>query len=162
RSYSRSLPAPRCPAVRSASRPRSAGWSRIRSLSERSNSSPPPGKEARRGGIDVRCPLSQPLPLAGKRRLSRAPPAMIPLLLAAPLLVYMLVFYALPVLAMLLRSFGEQEWTLAHYAGLADDLVFLKTFWNTLSTAAIVTLGTLLLGYPVALALVRARGVTAA
>jgi ABC-type spermidine/putrescine transport system permease subunit I len=87
---------------------------------------------------------------------------MIPLLLAAPLLAYMLVFYALPVLAMLARSFGEQQWTLAHYANLADDTVFLKTFWNTLSTAAIVTFGTLLLGYPVALALVRTRGVTAA
>ncbi|MBV8188779.1 MAG: ABC transporter permease [Alphaproteobacteria bacterium] len=87
---------------------------------------------------------------------------MIPLLLAAPLLLYMLVFYALPVLAMLLKGFGEQHWTLAHYASLADDPVFLKTFWNTLSTAALVTLGTLLLGYPVALALVRTRGVTAA
>src|SRR5262249_20676214 len=87
---------------------------------------------------------------------------LIPFLLAAPLLAFMIVFYALPVLAMLLRSFGEQQWTLAHYAGLADDPVFLKTFWNTLSTAAIVTLGTLTLGYPVALALVRARGVTAA
>jgi len=29
----------------------------------------PQGGEARRGGIDVRSPLSQPLPLAGERRM---------------------------------------------------------------------------------------------
>jgi ABC-type spermidine/putrescine transport system permease subunit I len=93
---------------------------------------------------------------------SRALPAMMPLLLAAPLLLFMLVFYALPVVSMLLRSLGESGWTLEHYAALPSDTVFLKTFWNTLYTALIVTLGTLLLGYPVALALVRSRRVTAA
>ena len=86
----------------------------------------------------------------------------VPYLLAAPLLVYMVVFYALPVVTMLLRSVTEPDWTLAHYAALADDTVFLKVFWNTLYTAVIVTLGALLLGYPVALALVRTRGWTAA
>ena len=34
--------------------------------------------------------------------------------------------------------------------------MFLKVFWNTLCTSFVVTLGTLVLGYPVALALVRA------
>ncbi|MFI4999587.1 MAG: ABC transporter permease [Reyranellales bacterium] len=86
----------------------------------------------------------------------------VPYLLAAPLLVYMMVFYALPVASMLLRSVAEPHWTLAHYADLADDTVFLKVFWTTLYTAIIVTLGTLLLGYPVALALVRVRPWTAA
>ena len=80
-----------------------------------------------------------------------------PILLAAPLLIYMLVFYALPVLSMLLRSVNDPIWTLSHYAGLIDDTVFLKTFWITLHTSVIVTLGTLLLGYPVALGLARAR-----
>ncbi len=69
----------------------------------------------------------------------------------------MLAFYALPVLAMLMRSVSDPAWTLSHYLALADDIVFAKTFWNTFYTALIVTLGTLLLGYPVALALVRAR-----
>jgi ABC-type spermidine/putrescine transport system permease subunit I len=80
-----------------------------------------------------------------------------PILLAAPLLIYMLVFYALPVVSMLLRSVNDPTWTLSHYAGLIDDTVFLKTFWITLHTSVIVTLGTLLLGYPVALGLARAR-----
>src|SRR5258708_32519965 len=86
----------------------------------------------------------------------------VPYLLTVPLLVYMAVFYVLPVLSMLLRSVTEPDWTLTHYASLADDTVFLKVFWNTLYTAVIVTLGALLLGYPVALALVRTRRSTAA
>jgi ABC-type spermidine/putrescine transport system permease subunit I len=80
-----------------------------------------------------------------------------PLLLAAPLLVYMVVFYALPVLAMLLRSVTEPDWTLVNFAKLAGDSVFFNTFSNTLYTALIVTVATLLLGYPVALALVRSK-----
>jgi len=83
-----------------------------------------------------------------------------PLLLAAPLLAYMVVFYAVPVLAMLLRSVSEPAWTLANFARLAHDTVFFKTFSNTLYTAVIVTTATLLLGYPVALALVRAKRMT--
>jgi len=81
---------------------------------------------------------------------------MAPLLLAAPLVLFMLAFYALPVLAMLLRSISDPAWTLAHYAALPGDTVFLKTFSITFYTSVIVTLASLLLGYPVALALVRA------
>jgi ABC-type spermidine/putrescine transport system permease subunit I len=79
-----------------------------------------------------------------------------PVLLAAPLLLFMLVFYILPVLAMLMRSVSDPTWTLAHYAELAADPVFLKVFRNTLETSLIVTAGTLLLGYPVAFGLLRA------
>jgi len=82
---------------------------------------------------------------------------MVPMLLAAPLLIYMVAFYALPVLSMLLRSVNDPTWSLAHYAALPADPVFVKTFWITFHTSVIVTLGTLLLGYPVALGLVRAK-----
>lgn len=81
----------------------------------------------------------------------------VPLALVAPLLIYMLVFYALPVLAMLLRSLNDPTWTLGHYAALFDDVVFAKTFWTTFSTSIIVTMGCLVLGYPVAMGLVRAK-----
>ncbi|WP_296331889.1 ABC transporter permease [Reyranella sp.] len=81
----------------------------------------------------------------------------VPLLLAAPLLIYMLVFYALPVVAMLLRSVNDPTWTLSHYATLLDDVVFQKTFWITINTSVTVTLGCLILGYPVAMGLVRAK-----
>ena len=78
-----------------------------------------------------------------------------PGLLVMPLLVFMLVFYVLPVLAMLLRSVAEPSWTLGNYAALWDDTVFLNVFWTTLRTAVAVTFGCVLLGYPVALTLVR-------
>ena len=81
----------------------------------------------------------------------------VPLLLVAPLLAYMLIFYALPVLSMLLRSVNDPTWTLAHYEALTSDTVFAKTFWITFNTSVTVTLGTLALGYPVALGLARAR-----
>jgi ABC-type spermidine/putrescine transport system permease subunit I len=81
----------------------------------------------------------------------------VPILLVAPLFLYMVVFYALPVLSMLLRSVNDPGWNLAHYAALPGDPVFVKTFWITFHTSVIVTLGTLLLGYPVALGLVRAK-----
>jgi ABC-type spermidine/putrescine transport system permease subunit I len=67
----------------------------------------------------------------------------------------MLLFYALPVLAMLMRSVAEPGWTLENYRTLAGDFVFRNVFWTTLRTAIAVTSGCLLLGYPVALALVR-------
>jgi len=78
-------------------------------------------------------------------------------LLVGPLVLYMLVFYTLPVLAMLGRSVMEPGLTLQNFIRLAGDEVFLRVFGNTLLTAVIVTLGTLLLGYPVALALSRMR-----
>ena len=68
----------------------------------------------------------------------------------------MLAFYAVPVLSMLMRSVNDPVWTLSHYASLTGDTVFLKVLSNTLYTSLIVTLGALLLGYPVALSLVRA------
>jgi ABC-type spermidine/putrescine transport system permease subunit I len=80
----------------------------------------------------------------------------VPLLLTAPLLLFMMAFYAVPVLSMLMRSVNDPVWTLTHYASLTSDTVFLKVFVNTLYTSAIVTLGALVLGYPVALSLVRA------
>ena len=80
----------------------------------------------------------------------------VPLLLTAPLLLFMLVLYAVPVLSMLMRSVNDPVWTLSHYASLTSDTVFLKVFLNTLYSSLIVTIGALLLGYPVALSLVRA------
>src|SRR6185369_8530469 len=67
-----------------------------------------------------------------------------------------LALYAVPVLSMLMRSVNDPVWTLSHFASLTGDTVFLKVFLNTLYTSLIVTIGALLLGYPVALSLVRA------
>ena len=81
----------------------------------------------------------------------------VPILLVAPLVIYIIVLYALPVASMLLRSVNEPTWSLDHYKELMSDTVFFNTLSNTLYTAVIVTLGSLLLGYPVALALVRSK-----
>lgn len=81
----------------------------------------------------------------------------IPLLLTVPLLLFMLAFYAVPVLSMLLRSLNDPTWSFDHYPALFADVVFLKVFWVKLRTSLIVTLATLALGYPVALALSRGR-----
>ena len=80
-----------------------------------------------------------------------------PVLLVAPLVAFMLIFYALPLAAMLSRSVSDPTWTLENYRRLAGDTVFLRVFWTTLRTALAVTIGALLLGYPVALAMSRLR-----
>jgi ABC-type spermidine/putrescine transport system permease subunit I len=67
----------------------------------------------------------------------------------------MLVFYALPLISMLIRSIADPTWTLDNYRRLIGDTVFLQVLWTTLRTASVVTVGCLLLGYPVALALSR-------
>jgi ABC-type spermidine/putrescine transport system permease subunit I len=78
-------------------------------------------------------------------------------LLVGPVVLFMLVFYSLPVLSMLARSVVDPSLTLRNFVRLASDDVFLRVFGNTFFTALVVTLGTLLLGYPVALALSRMR-----
>ena len=74
----------------------------------------------------------------------------------------MLAFYALPVIAMLLRSVSDPHWSLDNYRQLSHDGVFLAVFTATLRVSFVVTAGSLLLGYPVALALSRLRGRLAA
>lgn len=74
-------------------------------------------------------------------------------LLVAPLVAWMLAFYALPVAAMLLRSVAEPHWTLDNLQRLVADSVALHVFLITFRTAAIVTVAAALIGYPVAFAL---------
>ncbi len=104
-------------------------------------------------GTGARGPtLTQPSPASGRGLLKGK---WEPILLAAPLLLFMLAFYALPVAAMLLRSLNDPHWTLGNWQALSEDAVFATVLWFTLRTALLVTAGTLLLGYPVALALAR-------
>jgi ABC-type spermidine/putrescine transport system permease subunit I len=98
-----------------------------------------------------------PVPVGGRAVLPLGARQIVPILLVAPLVIFMAVFYALPVLSMLMRSIDEPTWSVVHYKELMSDTVFFHTLSNTLYTAVIVTLGTLVLGYPVALALTRAK-----
>src|SRR5471030_2822371 len=80
---------------------------------------------------------------------------LMPALLVAPLVIYMVVFYALPLTSMLLRSISDPTWTTENYRRLIGDVVFQRVLWTTLRTSFVVTIGALLLGYPVALAMTR-------
>ena len=95
--------------------------------------------------------IVRPLGLAVTRPLgaSFAWQRAVPLLLAAPLLLFMLAFYALPVATMLMRSVSDPVWSLSNYANLPGDAVFLKTFSNTFYTSLIVTLGLGVFAYAV-------------
>lgn len=79
--------------------------------------------------------------------------------LAAPALLYLALAYALPLAFLLARSFmGPQGPTLSLFTAFFADSYNWRVIGNTLRIAALVTLLCLLVGYPVALALARARG----
>jgi len=88
------------------------------------------------------------------------------LLLLLPAVVFLILFYGYPVAAMLSRSFSDPAWGLQNFQPLVQarstlDVfgaslpmnAFIRVFGITLQIALIVTLITLLLGYPVAYAL---------
>ncbi|MBI3145491.1 MAG: ABC transporter permease [Pseudogulbenkiania sp.] len=70
------------------------------------------------------------------------------LLLPATLLLG--VFFLLPVLALLLRSIMEPTPGLQNYAELLGSLTYVRVFFNTFMVAGVVTLITLLVGFPTA------------
>ena len=87
-------------------------------------------------------------------------------LLLSPYVLLLLVFFAAPLALMLVisvsrQSFGEMEWTITfhHYARFFSDGFYLGVLWDTLLLGAIVTVVSLLLGYPLAyhLAITRSR-----
>lgn len=92
------------------------------------------------------------------------------LLLLAPALIFLFVFYGYPVAAMLMRSFNDPVWGLANYQKLTnvrrhENLLglsipsngYIHVYLITLRIATVVTLLTLLLGYPVAYVLASIR-----
>jgi ABC-type spermidine/putrescine transport system permease subunit I len=95
-------------------------------------------------------PARRAAPVPSRDRLLRV-------VLVAPLVAWMLAFYALPVVAMLLRSVAEPTWTLENLIRLVTDNVSLRVFLITFRTAAVVTVCVALIGYPVAFALAQMR-----
>ncbi len=78
-----------------------------------------------------------------------------PLLLLAPLLLLLGVFYAYPVLAMMWRSIAEPHVTTAHYQALFSSPIYMLIFWITARIGLVTTVAALVLGYPVAYLLAR-------
>lgn len=87
-------------------------------------------------------------------RLSRRPSARSPeLVLALPATVLLLGFFAIPVIAFLMRSVTEPEVGLHNYSALLGSATYLRVLVNTFLVAGLVTLITLLIAFPVAWAL---------
>ncbi|BBK41704.1 ABC transporter permease [Allostella vacuolata] len=84
------------------------------------------------------------------------------LLLVSPALLLLGWAFFLPVAALLFRSVSEPTWTLAHYARLIDEPLYLRIILRTLWISAGVTVLALVLGYPIALWIARARAGVAA
>ena len=70
--------------------------------------------------------------------------------LAFPALLLIVVFFILPVLALLLRSVTEPDIGLHHYYELFATRTYTRIFINTFLVAGLTTVITLVIGYPVA------------
>jgi putative spermidine/putrescine transport system permease protein len=77
------------------------------------------------------------------------------LLLAAPLILFLCVFYAYPVVAMLLDSTHSPSWSFAEFAALADSHVFWRVMQVTGEISLTVTVACLVLAWPLAYGMAR-------
>jgi putative spermidine/putrescine transport system permease protein len=93
------------------------------------------------------------IPAHGTQRPSR--PRVSHPALMLPLLVYLAAFYAYPVAAMMVRSIAEPDWTVQNFLKIFQNPVYLHVLWLTFRVALIVTIATLVLGFPVAYLLAR-------
>ena len=80
--------------------------------------------------------------------------------LAVPAVAYLVLVYALPLLWLLARSItGPEGISFALFRDFFADPFSWRVIGNTMRIAGLVTLVCLLVGYPVAFALARAKGV---
>ncbi|MBL8703786.1 MAG: ABC transporter permease [Rhodospirillales bacterium] len=79
-------------------------------------------------------------------------------LLIAPAF-FLLVFFLWPLMRVVVRSFVDPAPGLANYQAILASPVYLRVLYNTVETAAVVTLLCLLIGYPIAYVMARAQGV---
>jgi putative spermidine/putrescine transport system permease protein len=80
-------------------------------------------------------------------------------LLALPGTLYLLIAFAIPLVLLLLASvYSKDGFSLAYYLDFFSQSFHWKVIWNTLRAALWTTFFCLLLGYPTAFALARARG----
>jgi putative spermidine/putrescine transport system permease protein len=70
--------------------------------------------------------------------------------LLAPALLLLAIFFVLPVLSLLLRSIMEPTPGLQNYVELLGSTTYLKVFGNTFLVATVVTIATVVIGFPTA------------
>jgi len=94
------------------------------------------------------------------KRISAEYPHALGLLLLAPMLMWIAVFFIFPTAWMIWQSFSERG--LQPYATILTSAIYLKVLLTTLKICVITTVGCLILGYPVAYVLTTARPSTRA
>ncbi len=81
-------------------------------------------------------------------------------LLALPGLSFLAIIYALPLFMLLLKSFQiDGQFSVAEYVTFFGDSYNLSVLWRTLRVALLTTLLALLIAYPTAIVMARAKGV---
>ncbi len=70
-----------------------------------------------------------------------------------PALLLIVLFFVVPVVILLTRSVTEPVFGLGNYAALLGSSTYLRIFFNTFAVSALVTLVSLVIGFPVAWAL---------
>lgn len=79
----------------------------------------------------------------------------LPWLLLAPVALYLAIFFLVPLFQVLLASVTDPQPGLGHYRAFFTDSFYLLVLGRTFATAFVVTLGCLILGYPLAYAMAR-------
>jgi putative spermidine/putrescine transport system permease protein len=79
-----------------------------------------------------------------KRKLS------IELILVIPVLIFMCIFYIYPLFNLLILSFGENQFTMSNYQKVFMTDLYYTVFFRSIKIAFLVTLFSLLIGYPFA------------
>src|SRR5690348_5301134 len=79
----------------------------------------------------------------------------LPWLLLAPVLVYLALFYLVPLTIVMVSSVTDPSLSLGHYRDFFTDSFYLQVMGRTFATSLIVTLFCLLLAYPLAYAMAR-------
>ncbi len=87
------------------------------------------------------------------RRRPRNPGAGLAWLFLAPAVLAVLVFFVVPMAAIIWRSFSEPELGVDHYVRVFSDGLTMTVLWRTFRTAVLITALTLLLAYPYAYAM---------
>ncbi len=67
-----------------------------------------------------------------------------------PAMLLLSCFFLVPVIGLLLRSISDPHWGLEHYRELVATSTYLKVMGNTFLVATVVTVFTVLIGFPVA------------
>ncbi|MBK3666723.1 ABC transporter permease [Bradyrhizobium diazoefficiens] len=81
--------------------------------------------------------------------------------LALPLVLLLGFAFLLPIGKLLLGSVFAPKATAEHYVRIAQEPVFLRILLRTIQTAAVVTISSFILGYPVAIVMARLQGLAA-